>query len=736
MSSTNRGSRGLIYDPATGTYMRPRKSSQTVPPPLPPKETDPSYSAEYISSPITKETHQVAELEGDVDVGGLSLEDTPGESPFKSERRREKRAKRQPRKKRQLRILSLDGGGIRGYSTLVILQELMHQIYVQTHDGKGPRTPADLPRPCDYFDLIGGTGTGGLIALMLGRMRMDVESCKEYYVQLTRYVFITDKTVLGVPYGKTLFKASRLEEAIRHCVRESTKFDSDKIIPHSPPPTSPPAMTHKRSGSWADRISPIRRRASSLDRDQSRGRRGSSGTRKAGDPEAPLFDNRPGRCRTFVTAVYKGTPPKSTAPPALLRTYPSAAESVPSYNCTIWQAGRATSAIEFAFKPISIEQNTFLDEGSGIYNPAMQALEEARNNEFPGDKISVFVSVGTGKRHDALARAQDHHRSHSHGRHHGNHSSVSLSQQKAPWWEGLISTPFEDFSEARKRLYLKVDDCERVHRILVDGEEGGRPGLAKMGVPREDYYRFNVEVGVGEFALNEWNRLTEVSTGTRRYLGQRETSNLVRECASKLVRIDQANTASAEEPSFMRDRIDKKTAPSQNSSPPRRQKPSQPQPQNIAELSADHDNPPTDWTSSADTTASSPSQVSLQETHPAYRISMPDHRQHIPQSPTSDGRPQHYQPMMAPGVQVEKDVAPPQLPPKPPNAGGGGSGGPLYHQEHPYYRMRETPLSMPNPEIRVTSPTTVAGGDSDEERRGGVPVGGGRRRRRRGTGGS
>ena len=123
-----------------------------------------------------------------------------------------------------------DGGGIRGYSTLVILQELMHQIYVQTHDGKGPRTPADLPRPCDYFDLIGGTGTGGLIALMLGRMRMDVESCKDYYVQLTRYVFITDKTVLGVPYGRTLFKSSRLEEAIRHCVRESKSVQSALFI--------------------------------------------------------------------------------------------------------------------------------------------------------------------------------------------------------------------------------------------------------------------------------------------------------------------------------------------------------------------------------------------------------------------------------------------------------------------------------------------------------------------------
>jgi len=468
-------------------------------------------------------------------------------------------------------------------------------------------------------------------------------------------------------------------------------------------------MTHKRSDSWADRISPIRRRASSLDRDQTRGRRGSSGTGKAGNPEAPLFDNRPGRCRTFVTAIYQGTSPGSTTPPVLLRTYPSAAESVPSYNCTIWQAGRATSAIEYAFKPITIEQNTFLDEGSGIYNPAAQALEEARNNEFPGDEISVFVSVGTGKRHESPAQSPGRHRSSRSERHHhhSNHSTVSLAQEKAPWWEGLISTPFEGFTEARKRLYSKVDDCERVHRILIDGEDGGRPGLAKMGVPREDYYRFNVEVGVGEFAMNEWNRLTEVSTGTRRYLGQRETSNLVRECASKLVRIDKANTASAEE--SLRPKLPgKETAPQ---FPPARLKPSTP-PQDIAELSAEIDHARADWTSSP------PPQISPHDTHPAFRVVMPDHRQHIPQSPTAETR-ATYQSMI-PEIQVQE---PPQLPPKPAR--------PLYHEEHPYYR---TEMPMPNPEIRVTSPTTVAGGDSDDERRGGVPLGGGRRRRRKSTG--
>src|SRR5271169_1081722 len=63
------------------------------------------------------------------------------------------------------RILSLDGGGVRGLSSLLILQQLMEEI------GRRKRA-ADTPLPCEYFDLIGGTSTGGLIAIMLGRLRM------------------------------------------------------------------------------------------------------------------------------------------------------------------------------------------------------------------------------------------------------------------------------------------------------------------------------------------------------------------------------------------------------------------------------------------------------------------------------------------------------------------------------------------------------------------------------------
>ena len=47
-----------------------------------------------------------------------------------------------------------DGGGIRGLSSLLILREVLYRMQQQ-------QGLAEIPRPCDVFDLAGGTGTGG-----------------------------------------------------------------------------------------------------------------------------------------------------------------------------------------------------------------------------------------------------------------------------------------------------------------------------------------------------------------------------------------------------------------------------------------------------------------------------------------------------------------------------------------------------------------------------------------------
>lgn len=78
----------------------------------------------------------------------------------------------------RLRLLALDGGGVRGLSSLMILRSLMATV-----DSDAP------PKPCDYFDMIGGTSTGGLIAIMLGRLQMTVDECIDAYATLSDRVF-------------------------------------------------------------------------------------------------------------------------------------------------------------------------------------------------------------------------------------------------------------------------------------------------------------------------------------------------------------------------------------------------------------------------------------------------------------------------------------------------------------------------------------------------------------------
>lgn len=53
-------------------------------------------------------------------------------------------------------LTDADGGGIRGLSSLYILRSIMKTIRAREKS----KTDSRL-YPCDYFDLIGGTSTGG-----------------------------------------------------------------------------------------------------------------------------------------------------------------------------------------------------------------------------------------------------------------------------------------------------------------------------------------------------------------------------------------------------------------------------------------------------------------------------------------------------------------------------------------------------------------------------------------------
>ncbi|KAF8244379.1 FabD/lysophospholipase-like protein, partial [Wilcoxina mikolae CBS 423.85] len=75
-----------------------------------------------------------------------------------------------------------DGGGVRGVSSLVILKQLMTNLAE-----KGAITNDTLPS--EYFDLIAGTSTGGIIAILLGRLHLSVDECIDLYKNLAGEIF-------------------------------------------------------------------------------------------------------------------------------------------------------------------------------------------------------------------------------------------------------------------------------------------------------------------------------------------------------------------------------------------------------------------------------------------------------------------------------------------------------------------------------------------------------------------
>jgi hypothetical protein len=133
-------------------------------------------------------------------------------------------------------------------------------------------------------------------------------------------------------------------------------------------------------------------------------------------------------------------------------------------------------------------------------------LDEAVCNEWPGRDVGVFLSIGTGKRPDGT-NAQQH-----------------------LWWEGFVSGGIGDFADARRRLIQKIEDCEKTHKEMKDH-------LGKRHVNPENYYRLNVNVGVGEFGMNEWNALAEISTNTRMYLAEKTVQGMTLDAAAKIARI-------------------------------------------------------------------------------------------------------------------------------------------------------------------------------------------------------
>ncbi|KAH8833047.1 hypothetical protein DL96DRAFT_1705077 [Flagelloscypha sp. PMI_526] len=92
--------------------------------------------------------------------------------------------------KKGIALLSFDGGRFESLaclSSVVIFEEIMTTVEDKMHCPKGTLKAAE------HFDLIVGTGTGGLFALFLGPLRMSTEDAVKYYIKLHKAVFSSDQ---------------------------------------------------------------------------------------------------------------------------------------------------------------------------------------------------------------------------------------------------------------------------------------------------------------------------------------------------------------------------------------------------------------------------------------------------------------------------------------------------------------------------------------------------------------
>lgn len=85
----------------------------------------------------------------------------------------------------------------------------------------------DEPFPADYFDLIGGSGTGGLLAIMVGQFGMSAQESTRNYRDLSKELFqdSNKKSHYFGPAAEDCFKAATLEKAFKSIVRQKNSLD-------------------------------------------------------------------------------------------------------------------------------------------------------------------------------------------------------------------------------------------------------------------------------------------------------------------------------------------------------------------------------------------------------------------------------------------------------------------------------------------------------------------------------
>ncbi|KHO11648.1 F-box domain-containing protein [Metarhizium robertsii ARSEF 23] len=397
---------------------------------------------------------------------------------------------------RKARILCLDGGGVRGITSLLMLKIIMTEIRTQeerdtadcgdekmdggaNNDKTGSRSTTPL-KPCEYFDLICGTSTGGLIALMLGRLEYTVDEAIEQYMNFGEEIFKKKRRC----FNSSKYDHSILEKCLKKVIHES----------------------------------------------------------HLGDENAMMKDENC-RCRTFVVSAHLNKhADEDEDDAAILRSYDlQALQPAYAFHGKIWEAGRATSAAPTFFKPIEIEQrgessntsgviakasrklksetnkkDSYSDGGTVANNPCSIAVREAGKIWGYGN-IGCIVSLGTGPEPKFTL----------------DQATEQILGPRIMWLSQKFLSHFFYF-----RLQLafyslqKMTRTEHVHKetrdlvttfINANGETDGQV-----------YFRFNVESEKARVRLDAWEKMSQLQGLAIQYMGFEDVVQKTKATAAKL----------------------------------------------------------------------------------------------------------------------------------------------------------------------------------------------------------
>lgn len=117
------------------------------------------------------------------------------------------------------KILSIDGGGIRGIIPAKILCDLEEEAIKKD----GPEA-----RLCDYFDLVCGTSTGGIIAIGIA-LGMTAKDILNLYMENAKKIFSKKKVVSALARNTPFYDRKPLQELLQEYYGNCTRNRDTRI---------------------------------------------------------------------------------------------------------------------------------------------------------------------------------------------------------------------------------------------------------------------------------------------------------------------------------------------------------------------------------------------------------------------------------------------------------------------------------------------------------------------------